>query len=197
MKGREKQVRLKVVKADGTVEQYLHTKVLGTICNTLAGAGCGDVIAAEHLTEAVTYFLYRRDGSGSVTSGEILSMIKAALTSTGYEEAAVFLSEHHLHRRIRRSRIEVVGLKVEQLSDAEMLYGQKALQKTPWNKSVITSDLVRNHNLSCQTARAVASMVEEKVLNMGLNIIPASLIKQIVLGDAAAMLNAQRQLQTA
>ena len=53
-----------------------------------------------------------------------------------------------------------------------------------------------NYGLTRQTARTVASLVEEKVLKMGIPMIPASLIKQLVLGDAAAVLQAQQQLQT-
>jgi transcriptional regulator NrdR family protein len=197
MKGKEKQVRLKVIKADGSVEQYLHTKVLGTIYNALAATGQADTDAAEYLTEAVTYFLYKRDGGGTVASGEIFSMIKAVLSSTDYEGAAVALVEHHLQRRIRRNRIEVICADIEQLADAEMLYGSEMPRsKSPWNKSVIANDLVNRHNLSRQTARTIASMVEERILNMGINVILSSLIKQLVLGDAAAILHAQRQLQT-
>jgi hypothetical protein len=39
-------------------------------------------------------------------------------------------------------------------------------------------------------------MVEEKIFNMGITLVTASLIKQLVLGDAAAILRAQRQLQS-
>jgi len=198
MKGREKQTRLRVVKADGSVEQYFHTKVLGTICNALAGAGQADVACAENLAEAVTYFLYHRDNGTAVTSCEILSIIKAVLSATGYEEAASTLSDHHHHRRVKRRRVEVLCINIEKLSDAEMLYGlAKPVPRKAWDKSRIASDLVDKHKIPRMTARAVASMVEEKILNMGLNLIPASLIKQLVFSDTAALLHAQRQLQTA
>ena len=65
-----------------------------------------------------------------------------------------------------------------------------------WDKSKIVNDLVTNYDVSRQTARTIASMVEEKIFNMGLTSVPASLIKQLVLGDTAAFLQAQRQLQT-
>ncbi len=196
MKGREKQTRLKVVKADGSIEQYFHTKVLGTICNALAGAGQADAAAAENLAEAVTYFLYHRDNGETVASGEIFSIIKAVLSATGYEEAALTLSDHHHHRRVKRSRVEVIHIDIEKLSDAEMLYGlEKPVLRTSWDKSKIASDLINKHEFSSQTARAIASMVEEKILNIGLSLVPASLVKQLVLGDTAALLQAQRQLQ--
>jgi hypothetical protein len=196
MRGKEKQTRLKVVKANGSIEQYFHTKVLGTICNALAGAGQADAIAAENLAEAVTYFLYHRDSGATITSCEIFSIIKAVLSATGYEEAASTLSDHHHHRRVKRNRVEVLYMDIEKLSDAEMLYGlENPVPRKSWDKSQIACDLVDKHKIPLLTARVIASMVEEKILNMGLNLIPASLVKQLVLGDAAAMLNAQRQFQ--
>jgi hypothetical protein len=43
----------------------------------------------------------------------------------------------------------------------------------------------------------VASMVEEKIFSMQITRVPASLVKQLVLRDAATVLQAQQQLQTA
>jgi transcriptional regulator NrdR family protein len=190
-------VRLKVVKADGSVEEYLHTKVIGAISNALAYDGQADIHVAEELADVVTYFLYHRKTPRTVTSGEILSIIKAVLTATTYEDAAIVLTEHHFNRKLKRSRIEVVSIDIQQLADAEMLYGvQQSPPKSRWDKSKIVNDLVTNYDVSRQTARTIASMVEEKIFNMGLTSVPASLIKQLVLGDTAAFLQAQRQLQT-
>jgi transcriptional regulator NrdR family protein len=190
-------VRLKVVKADGSVEEYLHTKVIGAISNALAYDGQADIHVAEELAEVVTYFLYHRKTPRTVTSGEILSIIKAVLTATTYEDAAIVLTEHHFNRKLKRSRIEVVSIDIQQLADAEMLYGvQQSPRRSRWDKSKIVNDLVTNYDVSMQTARTIASMVEERIFNIGLTSVPASLIKQLVLGDTAAFLRAQRQLQT-
>jgi transcriptional regulator NrdR family protein len=190
-------VRLKVVKADGSVEEYLHTKVIGAIGNALAYDGQADIHVAEELAEVVTYFLYHGKTPRTVTSGEILSIIKAVLTATTYEDAAIMLTEHHFNRKLKRSRIEVVSIDIQQLADAEMLYGvQQSPPRSRWDKSRIVNDLVTNYDVSMQTARTIASMVEEKIFNIGLTSVPASLIKQLVLGDTAAFLRAQRQLQT-
>jgi hypothetical protein len=51
--------KLTVVKADGTKEQYFHTKVVGTIANALGSAGHPDIHAAQEIADAVTFFLYR------------------------------------------------------------------------------------------------------------------------------------------
>jgi transcriptional regulator NrdR family protein len=190
-------VRLKVVKADGSIEEYLHTKVIGTISNALACDGQADIYIAEQLADVVTYSLYHGKNQRTVTSSEILSIIKAILTATEYEDAAVALSEHHFNRKLKRSRTEVVSIDIQQLADAEMLYGvQQSPHRSRWDKSKIVNCLVTNYDVSRQTARTIASMVEEKIFNMGLTSVPASLVKQLVLSDAAALLRAQRQLQT-
>ncbi len=50
-----------------------------------------------------------------------------------------------------------------------------------WDKSRIVEDLVTKSDVSRQTARTIASMVEEKIFNIGITLVPASLIKQLVL----------------
>jgi len=189
-------MNLKVIKADNSIEGYLHTKIVGTINNAMSSAGQADITVAQELAEAVTYFLHQRHHSRFVASSEIFSIIEAVLAATGYEAAATVLSEHYFERKLRRSRIEVVSVDVQDLADAQMFCcpGQTA-EKSRWNKSRIVEDLITKYSLPRPTARAIASMVEEKVLNMGATLVPASLIKQLVLSNTAAALHAQGQLQ--
>ena len=190
-------MQLKVIKADNTVEEYLHTKVIGTISNALAQIGQADICIAEQLAEVVTYFLYHKQKPRRVTSSEIFAIMKAVLTETGYGEAAIVLSEHHFERKLKRSRIGVVSVDIQQLSDAEMLSKAEELgSRSRWDKSRIVENLVTKHDVDRQTARTIASMVEQKIFSMDITLIPASLIKQLVLGDAAAVLRAEQQLQT-
>ena len=189
--------QLKVIKADGSVEEYLHTKVLGTISNALGSVGQPDIDVAEQLADVVTYYLYHTANHRSVTSSEVFSVIKAVLAATRYEDAAIALTEHHFERKLKRSRIEVVRVDVQEMMDAELLAkGEELDSRCQWDKSRIVEDLVTKYDISRQTARTVASMVEEKIFNIGVTLVPASLVKQLVLGDAAALLRAQRQLQT-
>jgi len=190
-------MQLKVIKADGSIEEYLHTKVIGTISNALGRIDQADIHIAEQLAEVVTYFLYHKQKPLVVTSSEILSIIEAVLTTTGYEDAAIVLSEHHFERKLKRSRIEVVSVDIQQLSDADLLANVgESSSRSRWDKSRIVEDLVTKHAVGRQTARTIASMVEEKIFNMGVTLVSASLMKQLVLGDAAAVLRAERQLQT-
>jgi len=191
------QTQLKVIKEDGSIEEYLHTKVMGTISNALASIDQADMYLAEQLAEVVTYYLYHRQDRRDATSSEIFSIIKAVLTATGHEEAAIALSEYHFERRVKRSRIQVASVDVRELMDAELLARADGTDgKCRWDKSIIVRGLAAKHGIPQQTARTIASMVEEKVFRMGVTLLPASLVKQIVLGDAAAILRAQEQLQT-
>jgi hypothetical protein len=194
--------KLTVVKADGTREEYFHTKVIGTIANALASTGRPDIHAAQEIADAVTFFLYSTaqpgDSQISISAREILSIIKTVLADTGFEEAAIAVSEHHFERKLKRCRVEVICGRLDGLSDAEELYADYSDQpRSKWDKSLIVEYLVAKHRLHRQTARTIASMVEEKVFNLGLPVVPAGLVKQLVLSDAAAVIRAQNQLQTA
>jgi transcriptional regulator NrdR family protein len=189
-------MRLRVIKADGSVEEYLHTKVIGTVSNALGTVGQPDIHAAEQLADVVTYYLYHRGDSRVVTSGEILSIVQAILTTTGYEGAATVLSDHHFDRKLQRSRTEVVSADVPQLSNTEAIdgYGLSA-NRSRWDKSRIVRDLIAEYHIGRQTARTIASMVEEQILRMGITLVPTGLVKQLVLGAGATVLRAERQLQ--
>ena len=189
--------QLQVTKADGTTEAYIHTKVVGTINNAFSAIGWPDIALAEDLAEVVTYYLYKKRDQRRVSSSEIFSMIKVVLTSTGYESAAVALGEHAIERRMKRARTEVLAVDVLEFADLERLNGTKQPpERRPWDKGRIVQDLTAESGIPLQTARVVASTVEERVFNMGMTAIPRSLIKQLVLGEAAAMLHAQHELQT-
>jgi len=191
------QTQLKVIKSDGSEEEYLHTKVIGTISNALSNINQADVYIAEQFADVVTYYLYHRQNRRSATSSEILSIIKAVLTETGYDDAAILLSEHHFERQIKRSRIEVVPIDIQELNDAEMFTAAKETgSRSRWDKSRIANDLVGKNHFSRHTARAIASMVEDRIFNMGISLVPTSLIKQLVLNEGASVLRAQRQMQT-
>ncbi len=183
-------MQLKVIKADGSLEQYLHTKVIGTFSNALALVDQPSVFAAEQFAEAITFYLYRRRGVLSVTSDEIHLMVQAVLTATGYGNAAGALNEHRLNRQLKRGRIEVVDGNETNNSDEPM-------RLCLWNKSRIAEDLIRKNKIDRNLARAIASSVEEKVLILGMTRIRRSLIAELVAADTDVFLQVQEQLQLA
>jgi len=190
--------QLRVVKADGSTEAYLHTKVLGAINSALAAAGQPDMTLAEHLAEVVTFHLYQEAARRAVSSSEVFAMIKAVLVATGSQEAAAAITEHALERRLRRSRTEVIDVNVQDFADlGQLSQARHTPAGIPWDKTRIVYDLMTRSHLPRQIARVVASMVEERVFRLGMTSVPRSLIKQLVLGETAAVLHAQQELQTA
>jgi len=178
-------MQLQVIKCDASTEEYLHTKVLGAFHNALAMTDQSNVYAAEQFAEAITYYLYQKNTDQTITSDQIHLMVQAVLAATGYENAARRLNEYRLNRVLRRRRIEVIE---ESAPDGE--------QSVRWDKSRVVGDLMRERGIDYHTARAIASSVEEKVLNLGLTRIRRGLIRELVAADADALLEAQRQLET-
>ena len=145
--------QLKVVKADGVIEEYLHTKVVGSINNALGAVDEANIDLAEQFAEVVTFFLYHQQSRRRVNSSEILSMIKVVLASAGYEAAAAALSEHHFERRLQRLRTEVVSIDVRDLTDAEFLVGtEETSVRCQWDKSRIVEDLIAENGVDRQAA---------------------------------------------
>ncbi len=189
--------QLRVKKADGTTEAYLHTKVIGTINHALTAVEQGDIIFAEDMAEVVTFYLYNKPHQRTVNSHEVHSMIKAVLTATGQEDAALALAEHTFERRLNRARTEVVALEMNEFSDAQKLYETNPPPIcSPWNKAQIVWDLTSRSDIPHQTARVIASTVEERVLRLGITKVSLSLIEQLVWGETAVMLQAERAMQT-
>ena len=180
-------MQLKVIKIDGSTEEYLHTKVLGTFNNALAAIDQPNVFAAEQFAEAITFYLYQKRNSVTITSDEVHLMAQAVLTATGYENASLALNEHRMNRKLQRKRIEVVY--------NDRIADDPDLTDCQWNKSQIVKDLMAKNNLNRHIARTIASGVEEKVFSIGVSRIRRSLIKQLVVADMDAMLQAQKQLQ--
>jgi hypothetical protein len=189
-----RKLQLNVIKADGSAEPYVHTKVVGSMANALSAAGQPNICVAEELAEAVTFFLYHAGTYRSISTGEILSIIETALAATGFEQAAAALSERHFERKLRRSRVDVVSGQ-ENMDDLYQNIMGRA--RSRWDKSRIVEDLVIRRGFNRNTARTIAAMVEERVLNMDLPLVPSGLVKQLVISAAADLIRAQHQLQKA
>lgn len=183
-------MQLKVVKSDSSVEEYLHTKVIGTFNNALEMVDQANVFVAEQLAEAVTYHLYHEKAAHMVTCDEIHTLIESVLNATGYPEAADMLNDYRLARKLRRRRLEVIDFVTPDSRLAQY-------QPQQWNKSYIIDDLVNKNGLDRQIARVIASSVEQKILNLEIMRVPRQLIHQLVITEMDSMLEAHRQLQCA
>jgi transcriptional regulator NrdR family protein len=190
-------MQLRVIKADDTEEEYLHTKVIATFINAFGAPSEKNTATAQQLAEAVTFYLYNKHGSHKITSSEISSIIKAVLTSTGFDNAADFLSEHHQRRNLLRARVQVIKVDMEKISpDTPLRQIDRCGPADPWNKSKIIHNLVNKYNLQPAMARTVASLVEEKILNSGFRLVPTGFIRFLVLWQMQTILSAQQQIIT-
>jgi transcriptional regulator NrdR family protein len=190
-------MQLKVIKADGSQEQYLHTKVIAAFVNAFAAPQEIDTSIARHLAETVTFYLYNNYPSNKITSSEILSIIQAVLSSTGYDNAAANLAEHSRKRNLLRARIEITKYDMQEVCSSIKL--RKTVAAPPairWNKSKIINDLIAEYNLDNTTARIIASMVEEKVLNSGFRCVSTAFIRFLVVLQTQAILSAQQQMKS-
>jgi len=184
-------MQLHVIKADGTLEDYLHTKVIATFSHALSHNSNSGIIVAEELAESVTFYLYNKYRQPRISSDQIFSVIKATLDSTGYFKEALVLTESRHRRELLRTRIEVTNMSIANMNDARALKELRNNQLTDrWNKSKIVNYLISNHNLDSQLARIIASMVEEKILASGLRCISTDFIKHLVLIDTNEILSA-------
>jgi hypothetical protein len=189
-------MQLTVIKSDGTREVYFHTKVMGSVAAAMGDAGCYEPGLPEQLSEAVTTFLIRRYGIGSVSSDEIHSMIEAVLSDTGYEDAALALHEHRIIRQLKRDRIEVIRLSPFVSTRVGRSGVRQGTVQTaePWNKTVIVRDMEAKYGLEHYTARCIAGNVEEKVLRMNCRYLTASLVRELVLNELYLMRQAEKMI---
>ena len=188
-------MQLTVEKCDGTFEVYLHTKVMGTLGAALSECGAYSPMLVEELAEAVTTFIQRRYVRHAITSDEIHSMIEVVLCDTGHEKATLLLHENRITRQVRRSRTEVLYHN-DTYSVLQCPFDEDSIRglTRPWNKSLIVRDLEGESELPHEVARAVAGLVEEKVLAMGSATVTSSLVRELVANELLAIRMAQRAL---
>lgn len=182
-------MQLTVIKADGTREEYLHTKVMACLVNAFGCVDEGYISAASELAETVTFYLYNQHDDDSISSGEIFSIILAVLSSTGYGFAADNLSTHNQRRNLLRARIEITKINTE--SDSFQFSGETDC----WNKSEIVQSLQIERKLDVATARTIASIVEEKIINSGIRNFTTDFIKFLVISQMQAIISAKQQLK--
>lgn len=178
-------MQIRVIKADGNVEPYLHTKVLGSFHYALAMTADAPLFAAEQMAEAVTFYLYRHKPVGTISTDEIHLMIESVLSATGFAHAAEGLNRYRLRRKLKRRRIEVVG---DSTRDNDGCTEE-------WNKSRLAASLMRTYQIDTLAARAIAGSVEEKVIGMNVIRLRKSLLRQLILGDMECLLDARQQLE--
>jgi hypothetical protein len=170
-------MQIRITKADGSTEAYLHTKVLGSLHRAMAAVQPDCLETAQMLSDSVTYFLYRHFKSETLTTDQIHQMILTVLEGVGFAAGAEALTAHRLNRRLQRRRISVI--------DSEW---------PAWDKGLIVQNLVEHYRTDEALARAIAGLVEEKILRIGATHIRKGLIRHLVMTDMEDLLDAHHEL---
>ena len=170
-------MQIEVVKANGSYEPYLHTKVLGTLHRVMAQENPECLQNAEMLADAVTFYLYHVADALTASTEQIHQWILKALEGSGYRNAAELLTKHRLERYLRRCRVEVID---------------SAFPR--WDKGHIVLWLMGHYGVDELMARTIAGAVEEQVLHLGLSRIRKSLVSHLVTANAESLFEAQQQL---
>ena len=173
-------MQIRITKADGSTEAYLHTKVLGSLHRAMAAVRSDCLETAQMLSDAVTYFLYRRLKGETLTTDQIHQMILTVLEGAGFAAAAEALSTHRLDRRLQRCRVSVI--------DSEW---------PAWNKGLIVQDLIEHYQTDRLLARVIAGLVEEKIFRIRVPHIRKGLIRHLVMTDMEDLLGAHHELTAA
>lgn len=170
-------MQIRITKADGSTEAYLHTKVLGSLHRAMAAVQSDSLEAAQMLSDSITYFLYQRFEGATLTTDQLHQMALTVLEGAGYVNAGESLSAHRLNRQLQRRRVRVVDS-----------------QWPAWDKSFIVKDLIERYQIDKTLSRAIAGSVEEKILRMGAAHIRKGLIRHLVVTDMEDLLEAHHEL---
>jgi hypothetical protein len=162
-----------LVKSDGGVEAFERSKLRR--CIELAmRASRRDPHIADALSRAIELHLRDWPDRRPPTTEHVFHCVQRALSETGLDPAAQFLSRHRRSRAGRRSALVVIGA------------GGVDSRPAPWKKSLVSDLLERRHGLSRSTARILAGEIEERVLSLGYRVVTARLIVELVRSELAA-----------
>jgi hypothetical protein len=178
-------MKIRVLKEDGVIEDYKHTKVFGTLNNALSLVNQPCVFTAEQLAEAITFYFYKKQDSRLIKSEQVHLLVMSVLEGTGFQNAAKKLNEHRLNRKIKRNRMEVKTTSKN----------NKPQTLSKWDKGIIVKKLVSSGAIPRDLARAVASTAEQRILAMEVSSVSTELVNIIVKEQTEAMLTAQRSLE--
>ena len=154
-----------IAKRDGPNEPFMVEKLGGSIARAAEEAGHQDPILARELASAVSLFLQHQGYGTTVSSIQLHSMTEQVLSETGYSPVAMSYTLYHQRRqRLRES------LRVE----------DSAGRLQPWNKTRIACRLTSQQGMAGATARAIASMVEKRVMAAQFERLGCGLIRELV-----------------
>jgi len=177
---------IRVVKNDGSTEEFDLAKLAGSIWAAMRGGG--SYCDALELAKAVRAFL-ERIGWTAVSSAAIFEMTLKVLRKVRFNETARAYETSRQIRKVRRKKFRVV---------------HENGQVTLWDKSWLAKFACQSWHLSWRCGRILAATIERQILNGKLRWISRedliaslnSLVADYGLADAVPVGGEARQSQT-
>jgi len=172
-----------IVKRDGRAVPFDKQKIADAIFKAAQAVGGEDRALAEELADAVTFFLEKENGPAPPGIEDVQDMVERVLIETGHARTA----KAYILYRDRRSQLRrrtLVRKSVRQRgSSTDMLLLVSPATKDevlPWNRDKIVEALIKEAEVDPNEARKIASSVEKKILDSGIDRISSTLIRELV-----------------
>lgn len=172
-----------VKKRDGRIVRFDKSKIADAIFKAAQAVGGEDRLLAEELADAVTFFMRKKFGARIPGIEEIQDVVEKVLIETGHAKTA---KTYILYRSKRAQIRESLKVRKEILdhassTDLSLLVAPSSRDEVlTWDKGRIAKALIKETGLEEDLAYKIASCVEAKVLNSGIQQISTPLIRELV-----------------
>jgi len=172
----------KVRKRDGRVVDFKSRKIADAIYKAARAIGGEDRALADELAEVVTLFLDKHYSGDTPGIEDIQDMVEKVLIETGHAKTAKAYILYRQKRAELRERTRVwKRVEKRDSTDINLLVEGQTLEETfDWDRRRIVEALVKEAQVSIDTAEEVAKAVEQSVLDSGLDRISTPLIRELV-----------------
>ena len=174
-----------VRKRDDRVVPFNADKITDAIYKAVRSVGKGTHATVVELSAAVVHFLDKRFGGGIPGIEEIQDVVETVLIETGHPEVAKAYILYRNKRGTMREALEVRKSRVRDETnipeeDAGPWVEEQKELVSRWSKPKIAAALVREADMDLATAEEIASAVERKVFDSGIQRISTSLVRELV-----------------
>ena len=173
----------KVRKRDGRLVPFDETKIADAIFAAARSVGGEDRLLAEELASAVSFFLAKRFESRIPDIEDIQDMVEKVLIETGHAKTAkAYIIYREKRAQVRQSiKVRKSTRGTGSSTDISLLVDPGSRDElVQWDKARIQQALIKEAELDPYDARKIASSVEQKILNSGMNRVSTSLIRELV-----------------
>jgi ribonucleoside-triphosphate reductase len=172
-----------VVKRDGRIVPFDKTKIADAIFKAAQAVGGEDRDLAEELADAVTFFLEKKYTGQPPGIEDIQDMVERVLMETGHSRTAkayILYRDRRAQLR-RRTFVRKSVRRAGSSTDLLLLVDPGTKDEVlAWDRDKIVQALVKEADVEPAEARKIASAVEKKIFDSGLDRISSSLIRELV-----------------